>query len=174
VKTTLIGMSHRKVSLLVRFLIAVLALETMPSAAWAGDEGGRAKYIGGTLPDLPRDSSGSIITTDADYLQFQTKRGTLKLPYQQINMLEYGQKVGRRVALALALAPVCTLSPLLLLAKTRRHYLTITYTDGDGREQAAVFQLDKDDVRMVLAGLEARTGLKVAFQDDETRKGGKG
>jgi hypothetical protein len=35
-------------------------------------------------------------------------------------------------------------------------------------------RLDKDDVRSVLAGLEARTGRRVEYQDEEARRTGKG
>jgi len=34
--------------------------------------------------------------------------------------------------------------------------------------------VEKGDVRVVLASLEARTGVKVTFQDEEARKAGKG
>ncbi len=37
-----------------------------------------------------------------------------------------------------------------------------------------VFKVDKDDIRMMLVSLEARTGRKVEFQDDDARKAGKG
>jgi hypothetical protein len=34
--------------------------------------------------------------------------------------------------------------------------------------------VDKGDIRSVLVSLEARTGRKVQYQDDEARKAGKG
>jgi hypothetical protein len=37
-----------------------------------------------------------------------------------------------------------------------------------------VLRVDKGDIRSVLAGLEARTGRRVEFLDDEARKAGKG
>ena len=37
-----------------------------------------------------------------------------------------------------------------------------------------VLRIDKGDIRMVLASLEARTGRRVEYQDDEARKSGKG
>jgi hypothetical protein len=46
----------------------------------------------------------------------------------------------------------------------------VGYRDEQDRQQAMVFRLDKGDVRSVLASLEARTGLKVQFQDNEARK----
>jgi hypothetical protein len=66
------------------------------------------------------------------------------------------------------------ISPILLLSKARKHFLTIAYQDQEGRQQAMVFQVHKSDVRAVLASLEARTGLKVEYQDGEARKAGGG
>lgn len=66
------------------------------------------------------------------------------------------------------------ISPLFLLSKKRQHFLTIGYTDDDGRQQAMIFRVDKNDIRAMLVSLEARTGRKVEFQDDDARKAGKG
>jgi hypothetical protein len=60
------------------------------------------------------------------------------------------------------------------LAKKRSHFLTIGYSDEENRQQAMVFRVGKDDIRMMLVSLEARTGRKVEFQDDDARKAGKG
>jgi hypothetical protein len=88
--------------------------------------------------------------------------------YDRINLLEYGQNVNRRVALAVAI------SPLFLLSKSRHHFLTVGYTDNDGKQQAMVFRVDKGKIRSILVALEARTGLKIQYQDDQARKAGKG
>jgi hypothetical protein len=37
-----------------------------------------------------------------------------------------------------------------------------------------VFRVDKNDIRLTLVALEARTGQEVRYQDDEARIGGKG
>ena len=42
--------------------------------------------------------------------------------------------------------------------------------DGNDKQQAAVFELGKDVVRVTLATLEARTGRKIEYEDDEARK----
>lgn len=134
----------------------------------AGEQGGRAEYIGGTLAELPGRSAGVIVTTDAQFFQFQTEKSTVRVPYQRIDLLEYGQKVDRRYALGILISPV------LVLSKKRRHFLTVGYTDEEGRHHAMVFQIHKDHVRSVLAALEARTGRRVEYQDEEARKAGKG
>ena len=74
----------------------------------------------------------------------------------------------RRLAMAIIISPV------FLLSKRRQHFLSIGYTDDDGRQQALIFRVAKGGVRSTLVSLEARTGLKVQFQDEEARKAGKG
>jgi len=134
----------------------------------AADSGARAEFIGGTLAHFAAGVQGRVHTTDAEVLVFETGKAALEVPYERVNLLEYGQQVGRRYLLALAV------SPLLLLSKSRKHFLTIGYKDGEGRQQALVLQIHKDDVRAALASLEARTGLKVNYTDDEARKTGGG
>jgi hypothetical protein len=90
------------------------------------------------------------------------------VPYERINLLEYGQKVDRRYLAA------AFISPLFMLAKKRTHFLTLGFKDDDGEQQALVFRVDKNDIRLTLVALEARTGQEVRFQDEEARVAGKG
>lgn len=159
-------MSFPPERLLVCALAVALAASLTPSQA--ADAGGRAAYIGGTLAHLPPKAEGRIRTADQKTFVFETEGARVQMPYDSINLLEYGQQAGRRYIMAIVI------SPILLLAKTRKHFLTVAYRDEEGRQQAMVFQLHKSDVRAVLAGLEARTGLRVEFQDGEARKAGGG
>ncbi len=134
----------------------------------AADAGSRVEYVGGTLANLPSGAEGRVNTSDPNTLVFRARGQDLRVAYGEINLLEYGQQTGRRYILALAI------SPLLLLSKSRKHFLTIGYKDGDGNQQALVLRVHKNDVRALLASLEARTGLKLDYQDDEARKAGGG
>ena len=124
--------------------------------------------MGGTLGTFKDKTDGRILTSDAVEFVFSTKGASVKVPFERINQIEYGQKVERRYLTAVLI------SPLFLLAKSRKHFLTLGYEDGEGRQQAMIFQVSKGDVRSVLLGLAARTGRKVSFQDEEARKAGKG
>jgi hypothetical protein len=147
--------------------LAVLSLVAY-SLLWAHGSGGHAEYVGGTISQIPEGCSGTVTAVDEQYFVFYSKKASWRVPYDKINLLEYGQKVDRRyIAAAL-------LSPLFLLAKKRSHFLTVGYSDDENRQQAMVFRVGKDDVRMMLVSLEARTGRKVEFQDDDARKAGKG
>ncbi len=148
-------------------LIVLSGLALLPPLQ-AGASGGRVHYVGGTVAELPSKSEGRIQTTDADVLLIHSKGVDLRVPYRNINVVEYGQRVNRRIAEAILI------SPLMLLSKKRLHFLTVGYSDTEGHQQAMVFQENKNDVRSLLVSLEARTGRKVEFQDEEARRAGKG
>jgi len=132
------------------------------------DAQSRAEYVGGTAVGIVSGRSGSIDVGDTHYLAFYTRTAQVRIPYDRINLLEYGQKVDRRLLMAVAISPV------FLLSKKRKHFLTIEYTDESGGHQALVFQIDKNGIRSILVSLEARTGRRVEYQDEEARKAGRG
>jgi hypothetical protein len=150
---------------------ALLVLLVVPAAVLAVD-GNKAEYVGGTIAGLKEKSEGRIDTTNDTALVFTANRQSeLRIPYAGISELEYGQKAGRRVGVAIMI------SPLALFSKKRNHYLTISYKDDAGKDQAAVFELGKDIVRTTLKSVETRSGKDIQYQDDEARKsigGGKG
>lgn len=134
----------------------------------AGDAGYRAQFLGGTVAALPEKAEGRIKLADEQVLVLEVRKTSLRVPYRRIEALEYGQRVSRRYAEAVLI------SPLLLLSKSRKHYLTVAFRDERGNHQAVVLRVGKGDVRPVLAILEARSGRRVDYQDDEARKSGKG
>ncbi len=129
---------------------------------------GRAEYIGGTAAQIAVGTPGAMAVNDAQYFAFYSRKANLRVAYNKINLLEYGQTVSRRLDLAVVI------SPAFLVVEKRKHFLTVGYEDDDGRQQALVFRVDKNDIRAMLASLEARTGQKVQFQDEEARKAGRG
>lgn len=136
--------------------------------AWAGLGSDKTMYIGGTIASIKQGTEGRSSTQDEKVFVFEYQGGKLTIPYDRVNDLEYGQKAGRRIGLAIVV------SPLLLFSKKRKHFLTIGYTDDNDKQQAGVFELGKNIVRVTLASLEARTGKKIDFQDEEARKSGAG
>jgi len=152
----------KRLGLTISFLAICLPL-------FAGLASEKALYIGGTVSALKEDTEGTISTKDEKLLVFAFKKNQqFTIPYDRINSLEYGQKAGRRLGLAIAVTPVA------LLSKKRRHYLTINFLDENDKQQAAVFELGKNVVRVTLSSLEARTGRKIEYQDEEARNSSKG
>ena len=146
------------------WLISSLVLST---ALHGASPGVQAEVVGGTVAALTK-SSTHVDLTGSDALIFHTGKTHLRISYARINTIEYGQNVSRHYAAAILV------SPILLLSKSRKHFVTLGYTDEDGAQQALVFRVGKGDIRAFLASLEARTGRRVEYQDNEARKAGKG
>ena len=152
----------------MRYICTLLFLVMTGAGSVNAETAGRVSYVGGTLESLNSGAGGSILTADRDVLTVRIGKRDTEVPYERINLVEYGQDASRRIVLAVVV------SPLFLLAKSRRHFLTIGFQDSDNRQQAMVLRVDKGKIRAVLASLEARTGLRIHYQDDEARKSGKG
>jgi hypothetical protein len=144
-----------------------VALACLALCAAGAEPGVRAELVGGTLSGLAK-SSARLDYSGANEMVVHYSAGEIRVAYRKVNTLEYGQTVSRRYAAAVLV------SPLLLLSKARKHFVTVGYEDTEGRQQVVVFRVEKGDIRSVLAGLEARTGRRVEYQDDEARKAGKG
>jgi hypothetical protein len=91
-------------------------------------------------------------------------QGTIEIPYVKVESLEYGQKASHRIKTAILL------TPWSLFSKKRRHYLSVIYKDKDDKDQAVVLELGKDILRPTVLAMEARSGKKVEFQDEEAKK----
>ena len=152
-----------------RIASTLLALLLLAEAtAYAGVGSKNTEYVGGTITSIKAGSEGKSSTADEKVFVFEYKKDKLMIPYTKINGLEYGQKAGRRVAMAILV------SPIALFSKKRKHFLTVNFMDENDKQQAAVFELGKDVVRVTLASMEARSGQKIEYQDEEARKSSKG
>lgn len=139
-------------------VLMFLCVATVLSAV----DGDKAMYVGETISGLKEKTEGRLVTASESTLTFDAKsKGSAEIPYATVTSLEYGQKAGRRVGVAIMV------SPLALFSKKRNHFLTIAFKDATGKEQAAVFELGKDIVRTTLKILEVRTGKEIELQDKE-------
>lgn len=148
-----------------RRLVAVAVAFAVCVPALAVDKG-KAKYMGGTLSGIPEKTDGAIDVKGEEKLSWFGDKGAgrLEIPWSAVSDVEYGQKASRRWRSAILL------SPIALISKARKHYVTFSYRDGAGKDQGAVFEFDKDDIRQVLVILKARTGKEITYQDEEARK----
>jgi len=158
--------SRRK--LVNRMLGLVLLSALVSETVFAGLGDDKTAYVGGTENQIKDGTEGKSSARDDKNFVFEYKGGSLSIPYEQVNDLEYGQKAGRRLGVAIMV------TPLALFSKKRKHFLTVGWKDGQDKQHAAVFELGKSVVRTTIATLEARTGKKVEYQDDEARKSGMG
>ena len=151
------------------WLFVLLFLSAIPLMAGLGSK--NTMYVGGTV-DIKQGTEGKSFATDEKNFVFEyevkKEKARLTIPYERMDSLEYGQKAGRRIGVAVMV------NPLFLLSKKRKHFLTIGYTDQNDKQQAVVLELGKDIVRVTLATLEARSGRKLEYQDEEARASGRG
>jgi hypothetical protein len=149
---------------MIRSLSIVFIVCFCVEVLWAGVDSQKAMYVGGTVSSIKEQTEGVPSTSDEKLFLFDYGQGKLQIPYNRIESLEYGQKVGRRGGIV----------SRWVITKKRKHFLTIGYKDENGQDQAAVLELGKDIVRVTLATLEARSGHKIEYQDDDARKSGSG
>ena len=147
---------------------AILALLALSPLLQTGGSGSRVLYVGGTVAGVHNKSDARLELSQDEILTISFRDNSIRVPYKDVNTLEYGMRVSRRYMEAVLI------SPIFLVAKRRTHFLTIGYSDSNGKQQALVLEVGKDEIRPLLVSLEARTGRTVEYQDEEARKAGKG
>ena len=155
-------------------LAALLAFASHVSAL----DRDKAAYVGGTLAQFENAkdrAEGRLDFVGASHFLFTedrngTKGRAVRIAYANIQDLQFGQRVSRRLTTTIGAAVLA--GPLALLTRpaSRRHYLTITFVDDERRNQVAILELGKEIVRSTLRTLEARSGKPVEYQGDEARK----
>ena len=155
--------------LLFRSLALVLSL-FFPVSLFAGDVSHSVMYDGGSLPDL---KSGTKIKMfiEADKIRLVDHgQDLVVVPVSAVTEISYGQDVHRRVGAAIGVAVVSLgIGALLALTKSKKHFVGLTWADGDKKGGFAM-QCDKSDYRGILAGLEGVTGKKAVDSDAMTVK----
>jgi hypothetical protein len=92
------------------------------------------------------------------------------IPASSITEVSYGQDVHRRVGTAVAVGVFTLgLGALTALSKSKKHFVGLTWADGDKKGGFAI-QCDKNDYRGVLAGLEGISGKKAVDSEAMTVK----
>jgi hypothetical protein len=151
-----------------RFLALALCL-TVPAAAMAAD-GFKVTYDGGSISELKAGTDVRLFI-DSNRIRLATKKADiLAIPPASVTEISYGQDVHRRIGTAIGLAVISLgIGALMALSKSKKHYVGITWADGDKKGGFAM-QCDKNDYRGVLAGLEGVTGKKAVDSDTLTVK----
>jgi len=152
-----------------KLLVAVLCF-AIPLTVFAGDNGYKVTYDGGSIPDT-KAGAGMKLAIDPNQIRLvRDKADAITIPASSITEISYGQDVHRRVGAAIGLAVVSLgIGALMALTKSKKHYIGLTWADGDKKGGFAM-QCDKNDYRGVLAGLEGVTGKKAVDSDAMTVK----
>jgi hypothetical protein len=152
-----------------RLLAAVLCL-AFSLAVFAGDNGYKVVYDGGSIPDTKSGTDMKLFIDSNQVRLVRNKTEVITIPASAVTEISYGQDVHRRVGAAIGLAIVSFgIGALMALTKSKKHFVGLTWADGDKKGGFAM-QCDKSDYRGVLAGLEGVTGKKAVDSDAMTVK----
>jgi len=154
----------------MKSLIVVVLCLAIPLTAFAGDNGYKVIYDGGSIPDS-KAGTGMKLFIEANQIRLvKDKADVISISASTITEISYGQDVHRRVGAAIGLAVVSLgIGALMALTKSKKHFVGLTWADGDKKGGFAM-QCDKSDYRGVLAGLEGVTGKKAVDSDSMTVK----
>ena len=133
-------------------LIAVVLLVVMASPAFGEVfvDAGQAAYIGGTLLNIKNETMGKLDTTQEKALGFNYEGGRVAIPYDRIESWKYDEVLARHLGL------IATTVVVMLKHRQRRHMFQIQFKDDAGITQSAVFEVAKEQPRVVVAVLQAR------------------
>jgi len=147
-------------------LIAVLLCLLFPVVAFASDGNSyKINYDGGSLQGIKAGTDAKLFIDPAQIRIVHDKDTLVTIPAASITEISYGQDVHRRVGAAIGLAVFSLgIGALMLLSKSKKHYVGLTWANGDQKGGFAM-QCDKSDYRGVLAALEGITGKKAVDSD---------
>lgn len=138
--------------------LGVIVLMALPALMLAGNGGYKVAYDGGSLSGI-KAGTGLRLSIDSSQICFNKgKREIACVPPSAVTEISYGQDVHRRVGTAVAVGAVTLgLGALTALSKSKKHYVSLTWADGNQKGGLAM-QCSKNDYRGILAGLEGVTG----------------
>lgn len=151
-------------------LFALFLCIVVPATVFAADNSYKVTYDGGSIPATKVGSTARLSIEATQVRLSQNNSDLVLIPASSITEISYGQDVHRRVGAAIGLAVVSFgVGALMALTKSKKHYVGITWVDGD-KKGGFVMQCDKNDYRGVLLGLEGITGKKAVDSDAMTVK----
>ena len=151
-------------------LLTVVLCLVIPLTVFAGDNGYKVTYDGGSIPDTKAGTGMKLFIDSGQVRLVRDKADVITIPASAVTEISYGQDVHRRVGAAIGLAVVSLgIGALMALTKSKKHFVGLTWADGEKKGGFAM-QCDKNDYRGVLAGLEGVTGKKAVNSDAMTVK----
>ena len=159
-----------------RILAALLCLfvPMLAHAAAFGDTPSantyKVMYDGGSLSNIKAGSTAKLDIQSDKIVLMNKDEALVTIPATAVTEITYGQDVHRRIGAAIGLAVVSLgVGALMALTKSKKHYVGLTWADGDKKGGFAM-QCDKNDYRGVLTALEGITGKKSVDSDALTVK----
>jgi hypothetical protein len=153
-------------------LIALLLALALPFSLLAADAqtGYKVTYDGGSLLDTKAGTGLKLRISQEKIVFVQDQKELVSIPTSAVTEISYGQDVHRRIGAAIGLAVVSLgIGALMALTKSKKHYVGLTWADGDKKGGLAM-QCDKNEYRGILAALEGVTGKQAVNSDAMTVK----
>jgi hypothetical protein len=154
----------------MRIVLAAVLSIVIPISVLAGDNGYKVTYDGGSLTDV-KSGTGLKLYIEGNQARLVKDNAVVaNIPASSITEVSYGQDVHRRVGTAVAVGVFTLgLGALTALSKSKKHFVGLTWADGDKKGGFAI-QCDKNDYRGILAGLEGISGKKAVDSEAMTVK----
>lgn len=156
----------------MKSVLAMILCLVIPATLIAADSlpSFKVEYDGGSLQNV---KAGTDLKLYVDTNSVRIMKGKTEIANilpSSITEVSYGQDVHRRVGAAIGLAVISFgIGALMALTKSKKHYVGLTWADGDKKGGFAM-QCDKNDYRGVLAALEGVSGKKAVDSDAMTVK----
>ena len=128
---------------------------------------GHAEYMQATSSGQRKASpavKGTLfLNSEKKSIEFLDEKGAsaVSIQYDSIKSILYEKSSTPRYAEAVII------SPLFLLSRSKKHYLTVQYTDAAGVGEFVIFHLDKGNAREAIAKTEAETGKSVERAEEK-------
>jgi hypothetical protein len=156
----------------MKSVMAVILCLVIPTALIAAESQPtfKVKYDGGSLQNAKAGADLKLYVDSNSVRIMQGDTEVANILPSSITEVSYGQDVHRRVGAAIGLAVVSLgIGALMALTKSKKHFVGLTWADGDKKGGFAM-QCDKNDYRGVLAALEGVSGKKAVNSDAMTVK----
>jgi hypothetical protein len=156
----------------MKSVLAVIMCLVIPTVLIAVDSqpSFKVKYDGGSLQNAKAGADLKLYVDSNSVRIMQGKTEIANILPSSIIEVSYGQDVHRRVGAAIGLAVVSFgIGALMALTKSKKHFVGLTWADGDKKGGFAM-QCDKNDYRGVLAALEGVSGKTAVNSDAMTVK----
>jgi hypothetical protein len=154
----------------MKSLLAFILCLVVPTAAFAADNSYKVIYDGGSIQNIKSGTGVRLFVDPTDFRIVHGKDELVNIPAASVTEITYGQDVHRRVGAAIGLAVISFgIGALMALSKSKKHYVGLTWADGDKKGGFAM-QCDKNEYRGILAALEGITGKKAVDSEAMTVK----
>ena len=156
----------------MRRAIAVLLCLLFPAVAFASDKDNSYKvvYDGGSLMGIKAGTDVRLFIEPTQIRIVMGKDQLIAVPAASFTEISYGQDVHRRVGAAIGVGVFTLgLGALLALSKSKKHFVGLTWANGDAKGGFAM-QCDKNEYRGILNALEGISGKKAVDSDAMTVK----